>query len=96
MTNALTLDTNVLRDAGARLRHIATAFDEADPRSGRAAQAAGHEGLSSCLVEFATGWDSKRAGIVEDIARLSDACAAVATTFEEIDASLGSALRGEA
>lgn len=96
MSHHLTLDTDSLRTTGARLRHIATAFDDADARSRRAAEAAGHPGLSTCLVEFASSWDGNRASLVEDIARLSDACAAVAVTFEDIDASLGSALRGEA
>lgn len=94
MTNALTLETSVLRETGTHLRHVAQAFDEATARSARAAQGTGHEGLSTCLHEFATAWDGRRASIVEDIARLSDACTAVATTFEDTDASLGAALRG--
>ena len=92
----LTLDTDSLRTMGAQLRRIATAFDEATVQSERAANAAGHEGLSNCLVDLARGWDGRRASTVEDIARLSDACVAVSEQFEEIDNSLGAALRGEA
>ncbi|MBD7920127.1 hypothetical protein H9657_17785 [Cellulomonas sp. Sa3CUA2] len=95
MTNALSLDTDALHRTGAGLRHVASAFDGADAQSGQAAQAAGHGGLSTCLEQFASGWDGRRASIIEDIARLSDACAAVATGFEDIDESLGAALRGQ-
>lgn len=94
MSNNLTLDTHSLRQTGVQLRHIASAFDAATARSARAAQAAGHHGLGTSLEEFASGWDGRRASIVEDIARLSDACAAVVTGFEDVDASLGAALRG--
>ncbi len=95
MSQHLALDLESLRDTGARLRHIASAFDAAAARSGQAAHAAGHPGLSSSLIDFAHSWDGRRASIIEDIAGLSDACAAVATAFEDIDASLGAAMRGE-
>ena len=95
MSSHLAVNTDALRETGVHLRLIASAFDGANARSATAGRAAGHPGLDACLEDLARSWEGRRGAIIEDIARLSDACGAMAATFEDIDASLGAALRGE-
>lgn len=95
MSDRLSISTDELRATGTLVRQVAADLDDANARSSRAADHVGHAGLAACLEEFATGWETKRASLVEDIARLADACSAVGETFEEIDSALAAGLRGE-
>ncbi|MDM8085060.1 hypothetical protein QUV83_09820 [Cellulomonas cellasea] len=96
MSGKLSIDTVILRDAGTNLRAVATEFENANANSSQAAEHVGHAALAACIVDFAHGWDDRRAKIVENIAALSDACIGISDGFEDLDVELGRALRGEA
>ena len=95
MSGKLSIDTVTLRDAGTNLRAVAMEFEHANANSVEAASHVGHAGLAACIEDFAHGWDGRRAKIVENIAALSDACIGISDGFEDLDAELGRALRGE-
>ncbi|WP_454084656.1 hypothetical protein [Georgenia sp. Marseille-Q6866] len=64
-------------------------FDGAKDHSREAADAVGHDGLGDRLRSFADSWDGRREEILEDINTLSERCAVIAETFEQLDGELG-------
>jgi uncharacterized protein YukE len=96
MGDRLTIDTAVLREAGASLRLVAAEFDDADAHSDAAAEVVGHQELASAVRDFAHGWDDRRAELVQDIASLAQACEGIGDGFEDLDRQFAAALRGDA
>ena len=95
MAARLKLDTVALRDAGTSLRVVAQEFNDANANSDGVADAVGHAGLASCVVQFARGWDDRRATRVESIGGLATACTGVDDGFESLDTYFDAALRGD-
>lgn len=95
MADRLKLDTVALRDAGTSLRVVAQEFNDANANSAGVADAVGHAGLASCVVQFARGWDDRRATMVESIGGLATACTGVGDGFESLDTDFAAALRGD-
>lgn len=91
----LTVSTEDLQATGAAVRAVAIELDRAGVRSGRTAAHVGHEGLATCLEQFAVGWEGTRSKLIDDIARLGDACTAVGAEFEAIDTALAASLKGQ-
>ncbi|UZN03043.1 hypothetical protein [Cellulomonas sp. S1-8] len=92
----LRLDTDALISAGADLRLVARELDHATTRSDVVADAVGHDGLAAKVRDFAQGWDGRRAEMLEEIARLADACTGIGENFERLDTEFAAALRGDA
>lgn len=95
MVDRLSLDTGVLREAGASLRSVASEFDGANATSDQIAAAVGHSALASTIRHFAHGWDDRRAGMVEQIAGLADACTGIGDSFDQLDTEFAAALKGD-
>lgn len=95
MSGDLNVDTEVLREAGASLRIVATEFEHANARSDAAAEATGHSGLAERVREFAHNWDDRRGKMLENVAALAESAGAVGEQFEAVEEELVSALRGE-
>jgi len=95
MACRLRVDTGALCEAGTSLRSVATEFDGANVTSDQVAGAVGHAGLAAAVRCFAHGWDGRRAGMVESMAALADACSGIGDAFAELDSQLAAALRGE-
>ncbi|HEY3438860.1 MAG TPA: hypothetical protein VGK35_14340 [Actinotalea sp.] len=91
----LVMDTATLRSTGEALRSIAQEFDDANANSDSIAGAIGHDGLAHAVHDFATGWDDKRAKMVDAIASLAQACTGIGENFEDLDSQFAAALRGE-
>lgn len=92
----LRVSTEDLLNAGRDLRVIAREFDVAERRGHTVAAAVGHTELADKLRHFANGWDGRRAEMLEEIARLADACTGIGENFERLDSELAAAMRGEA
>ena len=92
----LRLSTDELIDVGADLRLVARELDSANARSDTLAEAVGHAGLAARVSDFAHGWDGRRAEMLEEIARLADACTGIGGTFERLDTEFAASLRGDA
>lgn len=91
----LRLDTGALCAAGTSLRSVASEFDGANATSDQAADAVGHAVLASAVRRFAHGWDDRRAGTVESIIALADACTGIGGSFDQLEHELAAALRGD-
>lgn len=95
MTSArLTVDTERLTAAGARLADLAHTFSTANVTARDLTGALGHHDLVSVVGEFAIGWDDVRVGVVKDIGFLGEACGRIGDTFSEVDAAFAGELRG--
>lgn len=92
----LTVDTERLTVAGARLADLAHTFSTANTDARDLTSALGHHELASVLGEFAIGWDDVRVGVVKDVGFLGEACGRIGETFAEVDATFAAALRGGA
>lgn len=90
----LDLDTEALRQAGARLGGLADAFSTANVRAREMRALIGHDALADQVGEFAIGWDDIRVGMVKDVGFLGEACERVGVTFEELDTVFAVHLRG--
>ena len=90
----LTVDTERLTAAGARLADLAATFSTANVTARDLAGALGHLDVVGVVGEFAIGWDDVRVGIVKDIGFLGEACGRIGDTFAEVDAAFASELRG--
>lgn len=91
----LRLDTNELIALGRDLRGVADEFHNGNDNSDIAAEAAGGGELGDAIRTFAHQWDDKRRRMVDDIAYLGEAAAAVGETFEALDRDFAATLRGE-
>lgn len=92
----LRVSSDDLVQVGRDLRTIARELDVADQRSSTVADAVGHGGLADRVRHFAEGWDGRRAEMLEEIARLADACTGIGENFERLDRELAAAMRGDA
>jgi hypothetical protein len=95
MGDGLRIDTSVLIDAGRALRVVAQEFAAANDHSDEAAAAVGHHAQAGAVRAFAHDWDNRRAKMLEEIAELAAATHGVGQGFEDLDWTLGAALRGE-
>lgn len=91
----LRLSTDELVDAGTDLHRVARELDTAEVTADRLADAVGHPGLAAKVKDFAYGWVTRRTEMLDDVARLADACHAIGDTFQDLDAELATAARGE-
>ena len=64
-------------------------------RSDTIADAVGHTELAAKVRDLAHGWDCRRAEMLEEIARLADACTGIGENFERIDTEFAAALTGD-
>lgn len=92
----LRLSTDQLIDVGTDLRVVAAEFHDADTLSAAIADAVGHPGLAAKVRDFGRGWDDRRAEMLEEIARLADACTGIGESFERLDSEFAAALRDDA
>lgn len=95
MSDQLTVDTQVLHDAGANLRVVAQEFHGAHTQADRVADAVGDRDLADAIHRFERNWDGKREEMLEHIGSLADQCKGVAEEFESLDSQFAQALRGE-
>ena len=95
-SGTLLVDTEFLRNAGARLASLAQTFDTANTTARDVELQVGHAELGHEIGEFAVGWDETRAGMVRDVAALGDACQRIGSTFEELDTEFASQLQAPA
>ena len=91
----LRLDTEALGGGGHDLRTVARELDTADATSAGVADAVGHAALADRVRDFAQGWDGRRAEMLEEVARLADACTGIGDTFERLDTEFAAALKGD-
>lgn len=91
----LRLSTDDLTAAGADLRVVARELRDAGATSDAIADAVGHAGLAARVRDFAAGWDGHRAEMLEEVARLADACTGIGESFERLDTEFAASLRGE-
>ncbi len=91
----LRLSTDELIAVGTDLRTVARELEDADATSDTVAEAVGHAGLAGKVRDLAHGWDDHRAEMLEEIARLADACTGIGDNFERIDTEFAAALRGD-
>ena len=92
----LRLSTDDLLEVGHDLRAVARELEGADVRSDAIADAVGHPALATRVRDFAHGWDGRRAEMLEEVARLAEACTGIGDTFERLDTEFAAALRGDA
>lgn len=91
----LRLSTDALVDVGHDLRAVARELHEAGSTSDRIADAVGHPLLAERVRDFAHGWDDRRAEMLEEVARLADACTGIGENFERLDTEFAASLRGD-
>lgn len=90
----LTVDTDRLTAAGARLADLAHTFSTANVTARDLSSALGHQEVVQVVGELAIGWDDVRVGMVKDIGFLGEACGRIGDAFAEVDAAFASELRG--
>lgn len=95
MVATLRVDTGLLREAGSKLRVVATEFEHANNNSDDAAEAVGHHGLGEAVRSFAHNWDDRRAKMMENIGKLAESAKVTGEAFESLDREFAAALRGE-
>lgn len=47
------------------------------------------------MRDFSHGWDGRRSEMLEEIARLADACTGIGENFERLDTEFAAALRDD-
>ena len=92
----LRLSTDDLLEVGHDLRAVAQELEGAAVRSDVIADAVGDPALAARVRDFAHGWDGRRAEMLEEVARLAEACTGIGDTFEHLDTEFAAALRGDA
>ncbi len=90
----LVVDADRLTVLGGRLADLAHTFSTANVTARDLSGVLGHHDLVAAVGEHAIGWDDIRTGVVKDIGFLGEACGRIGETFTELDARLGSQLRG--
>lgn len=91
----LRLSTDELIAVGTDLRTVAAELHDASTTSTAIADAVGHAGLAEKVRDFAHGWDGRRAEMLEEVARLADACTGIGENFERLDTEFTAALRDD-
>lgn len=89
----LRLSTDELIAVGTNLRTVAAEFHGANGTSTVIADAVGYAALAEKVRDLAHGWDGRRAEMLEEIARLADACTGIGENFERLDTEFAAALR---
>lgn len=90
----LRVDTDLLREAGSRLRVVATEFHNANANSEDVANAVGHPGLAESLRAFADNWDDTRQAMMENIATLARSATGTGEAFDQLEHEFTAALTG--
>ncbi|MFC0644092.1 hypothetical protein [Cellulomonas phragmiteti] len=91
----LRLSTDELITVGTDLRTVAAELHDANLTSTVIADAVGHPALAERVRDFAHGWDGRRAEMLEEVARLADACTGIGESFERLDTQFAAALRDD-
>ncbi|GAA1476790.1 hypothetical protein GCM10009623_12360 [Nocardioides aestuarii] len=95
MGDRLSVDTEVLQEAGESLRLVATEFEHADDNSDRASEAVGNDDLADRVRDFAHNWNDRRGEMLGNIAALATAASESGRAFAELDRDLARLIRGE-
>jgi ABC-type uncharacterized transport system substrate-binding protein len=91
----MTIDVEAIDTLGTDMAVVAADFSDANAASDGIAAAVGHAGLAETVRGFAHKWDDTRAKMVESMNALSEASAAVAQAWRDIDQQGADALTGE-
>ncbi|MDR1189551.1 MAG: hypothetical protein LBK95_19225 [Bifidobacteriaceae bacterium] len=91
----LVIDVTAIDRLGTDLSRVATEFEQANASSSRLADAVGHSELGSTLRAFTQKWDVTRGKMTDALRALSEASAAVAEGWRDIDQQGAEALRGD-
>lgn len=89
------VDTEVLRNAGARLRDVVQSLQGAKDDAASLAGHVGHAGLAGRVRDFADSWQSRRQEMLETIGSLGEVSENVGIAFEEWDSELARAVSAD-
>ena len=92
----LILDMTELTQLAEDLKAITDELEDADSNASEAAEATGHDELSSRVNDFADKWRIKREDMLADVSTLSGMINTIVENFGQVDRDLARALEASA